>query len=127
MKLSILDTNGVADILVQLAPDIEALMNDTELASIIKNRKQTSDENEATTLGMVTVLSVAVYLLKNQRLVTWNMLGSLNGKTANEIGKQLFPVTLKQIVEVLNDKDLIGFFTSFAPPEQEQSSASSPE
>lgn len=126
MKLSELDTNGVADILVRLAPDIETLMNDTELASIIKNRKQTSDENEATSLGMVTVLSVAAYLLKNQRLATWSILGSLNGKTANEIGKQLFPVTLKQLVEVLNDKDLIGFFTSFAPSEPGQSSVSSP-
>lgn len=122
MKLSQMDTNKVMDALVILAPEIETLMNDGELAALIQNREVTTDREEAKGLGMKFMLKIAVYLLKNQRECVLTILGALNDKTAAQLGKQLFPVTLGQIVELLNDKELMGFFTQFGESEQAEPS-----
>lgn len=127
MKLSTVTTNGAADILVLIAPEIETLIGDSKLAEKLKNRKTTTDKGEATKFGMVTILDLAAYLLKNHRETTWNILGALNNKTPEEIGNQLLPVTMKQIVEVLSDKDLLSFFTLSEQSVPEPSSESLPE
>lgn len=122
MKISKLSTNETADAFILLAPEIEILMNDQELIAIFQNREKSDDTGEAKKLGMKFMLSAAVHLLKNQRESTFNILGALSGISADEIGKQLFPKTLGQVIDILNDPELMSFFTSFAPSEQEQSS-----
>lgn len=114
MKLSQMTTDQVADAMIQIAPDIETLMNDAELVNKFKSRPTSTDTKEAMKLGTITVLNIAMYLLKEQRQVTWNILGALNQKTSEEIGKQLFPTTIKQITEILKDPEFLSFFPQFA-------------
>ena len=66
-------------------------------------------------------------MLREPRGPTWSILGALNKKTPGEVGEQSFIVTVRQVVEVLNYKDLIDFFQSFARPARETSSESSEE
>lgn len=122
MKISQLTTNETADAFIILAPEIEILMNDQELIAIFQNREKSGEAGEAKKLGMKFMFSAAVYLLKNQRETTFNILGALSGIGVDDIGKQLFPKTLGQIIDILNDPELMSFFTSFAPSEQEQPS-----
>lgn len=111
MKLSELSTDKAADIMIQIAADIEILANDDVLVDKFVSRKTTKDKNKATKLGLITILDIAGYLLKEHRETAWNIIGALNEKTAEEIGEQLFPVTLKQMADILNDKDFRNFFT----------------
>jgi len=119
MKLSEMTTNQVADALVLIAPDIEILVDDEELLKKLQSRKTTKNKDEAPKLGMKTILSIGTYLLKSQRQITWNILGVMNQKTPDEIGNQSFPATMKQIMEVLQDEDLLSFFTSSEKSESE--------
>lgn len=111
MKLSTMTTDQAADALLLIAPEIETLMNDDELISKFQNRKTSGDKTEAAKFGMATILGIASYLLKVHRETTWNILGALNQKTPHQVGKQLLPVTIGQISETLNDKELLSFFT----------------
>lgn len=122
-----MNTNQVADVLVRIVPDIEVLMNDIELAEKIKGRQKSDDESEAAKLGMSTMLGLATYMLDKHRAVAFNIIGAINGKTSDDIGKQGFAVTVKQITEVLGDSELLSFFTASEKSEPETSSESSPE
>lgn len=110
MKLSLMTSDQAADALIQLAPEIEILVNDEGLAELIKTRELTSDKQKAKKLGAMFVFRVATYLLKNQRQTAWNIIGILDGKSPKEVGEQLFPVTIKQLMDILGDKDFMGFF-----------------
>ena len=114
MLLSKLSTDESADIMVQVAPHIEELVNDEKLIDMLKNRKTTSDRSEAAKFGILTAFNVSIYLLKEHRKTVWNIVGVLNEKTPEEIGAQLFPVTVKQLVDILTDKDFRSFFTPSA-------------
>ena len=122
MKLSQLTTDQAADIMLQIAPDIETLVGDDELAKKIKGRKVTTDKAEAKKLGGITVLSVAAYLLKVHRKPTWNILGALNQMTPEQVGKQPVTTTIKQVMEAIQDEELIGFFMPLNGSEPKTSS-----
>lgn len=120
MKLSEMTTNQGADVILMITPDIETIVNDTELANLIKNRKKTDDENEAIKFSIISVVKIASHLLNSHRETTWNILGALNQKTADEIGKQPFVKTVGQIFNMLNDKELLSFFTLSGESEQNE-------
>jgi len=126
MKLSEMTTDQTADVLVQIAPDIEILMSDGELIDKIQNRAKSNDKSEATKLGMAVALNVATHLLKNHRESTWNIVGALNSKSAADVAAQSFPATLSQIVEIISDKDLMDFFTPSGQSAPETQSVSLP-
>ena len=126
MKLSQMTSDQAADVMIQIAPDIETLVNDAELGNMIKKRELTSDKNKAKKLGGMFVLRVATYLLKTHREIVWNVLGAMQQKTAEEVASQLFPATFTQVIEVLNDKDFMSFFQLSGLPVQETSSDTSP-
>lgn len=117
MKLSKMATDQVADALLIITPEIEILMNDTELHQIYNNRQKSEDIETAKKLGFSLFVQMATYLLKKHRKTTWNILGAINQSSHEEIGKQPFLKTLQQVIEIFNDKDLMSFFTSFAPSE----------
>ena len=122
MKLSEMSTNQAADVMIQIAPEIELLVNDDEFAKVIKDRKTTKDPKKASKLGGLYLLQVATYLLKVHRGSTWVILGALNQKEPEEIGKQLLSETVKQITEVLTDKEFMSFFQSLSMPARATSS-----
>lgn len=112
MKLSQMTTDQVADVLLTIIPEIELLMSDDELSNMWKNRTTTKDKEEAKKLGLVTVFKIASYLMREHRESTWRILGAVNNKTPEDIGRQMFTTTVKQISEILQDKELMSFFTS---------------
>jgi len=126
MKLSEMSTDQAADVMIQVAPDIELLVNDEGLAKVLKDRVTTKDPKKASKIGGIFLLQVATYLLKNHRGSTWNILGALNQKQPEEIGKQLLAETVKQITEVLTDREFMSFFQSLSTPRQVTLSDTSP-
>jgi len=122
MKLSEMSTNEVGDVLVTVLPEIELLMNDEKLIEMWTDRTRSSDKKEAARFGTLTFIKLASYLMKNQRDSTWRILGAVNQKTPEEIGNQFFTTTLNQTMDVLQDKELMSFFTS--PGKSERTNAS---
>lgn len=112
MKFSEMTTDQVADALLTITPEVEILVNDDQLKDLWKNRKTTGDLEEAKKLGMVNFMNIAAYLLKAHRKTTWRILGAMNAKTPDAIGKQPIMTTIKQIVEIFTDKEFTGFFGS---------------
>lgn len=111
MKLSQMTTDQAADVMMLIAPELELLIDDPELNNIIKNRKTSKDKQEATKLGMKAMLKIANHLLKKQRQTTFNILAAFNQMQPEEIGGQLMIKTIAQVMEVLQDKELMSFFS----------------
>ena len=118
-----MSTDQATDALILIAPEIEKLMGDDTLIEKFKNRKKADNSDDAVKFGAITILGIATHLLREHRNATWNILGAINQLSPEEIGRQLLPVTIKQISETLNDKDLLSFFTPSVQLEPEIQSA----
>lgn len=110
MKLSEMTTDKAADILILLAAEMQELVNDGELVKKIQEVQKSKDRQTAIKFGMLAALDVTTYLLKTHRQATWNILGAIENKKAEEIGKQLLPITVKQMMDLFRDKDFLSFF-----------------
>lgn len=102
MRLSELTTDESLDALCVLTPYINNIVIDQDLTEEL--RRKVNPDN-----------------LKNHRLDVYGILSVLNGKTPQEIGKQNFLVTAKQIRDVVKDKELLDFFRSCAEQEKNAS------
>jgi len=118
MQIAAMTTDQIADVLIQIAPDVEILVNDTEISKMWKERDVSTDLDEAAKMGIGNILRIGKYLLETHRGSTWNILGAFNQKTAEEIGQQSGIETLKQLTGLLSDKDFLSFFPSFKRSEQ---------
>ena len=119
MKLSQMTSDMAADVMIQIAPDIEMLANDAELGKMVSKREKTTNQGEAVKFGGLLVMKVAVHVLKEHRQSVWNILGALQQKTAAEIAEQSVMTVFAQIVETLNDKDFMSFFSLLKTPARE--------
>lgn len=113
-----LSTDKAVDVLIEITPYIADILNDNDLRKIIdKNKnKQVTEKNEKAFQLKYFAELIPIFLKKHREAV-YIILGSLNEKTAKEISEQPLADTIAQIKAVANDKDLIGFFQSFAKAE----------
>lgn len=124
MKLSEMRTKEATDAMMELLPEIETIMSDEEFLEILDNRKVTNskDNLQIAIVGGVTAMKLGTYLLKKHKEPTWRILSIIGQKPVEEIESQLFPVTLKQIVEIIRDKELLSFFSQPTKSEQPRQS-----
>ena len=113
MKLfSQLSTDEAGEVALRIATPITNLIEDENLVAEVQ---KTMPKGDTTVIAMqrfclakiVKLLNIAI---KQHRTDVYEILSPFNGLTAEEIGKQNFLVTCKQVYALLNDKDFVDFF-----------------
>lgn len=115
MRLSELSTDRAADLLCEIVPYITNICADEELVAEIKkgiNADEASTKAQLILLGVDKINKLVPIVLKTHRADAFAIIGALNDKTAEEIGKQTILKTMEQIRELAEDEELIAFFSS---------------
>ena len=126
MKLSELTTDKAMDVMVIITPLIAEIAGDEEAVKAIG---KPADVNGLNLNGVRVVKSERLasfiqVLLKNHRKAIFNIIGALNGQTAEEVAQQKFTETLRQIQDDI-DEDFVNFIKSFMPAAKKESSPQS--
>lgn len=111
MKISQLDTARAIDILCELTPYITSITGDKTLMDTL-SEKIGSGKSQAEIMlyGAKKISALVPIVLKEHKNDVFGILSILNETTAEEIEKQNIMVTMQQIKEICNDKELLDFF-----------------
>ena len=115
MKLSELSTDRATDVLCELTPYITNILSDEALLSELRTAIDFKEANtlaEKMALTASKITNIVPILLKNRKSDVFGILGALNEKSVEEIAKQNFIKTMKQIKDIAKDKELLDFFKS---------------
>ena len=113
MKLfSQLSTDEAGEVALQIATPITNLIEDE---NIVAEVQKTMPKGETTVIaikrfGLAKIVKLLNIAIKQHRTDVYEILSPFNGLTAEEIGKQNFLVTCKQVYDLLNDKEFVSFF-----------------
>lgn len=119
MKLSKLTTDRAAEVLVTVAQPIAEILKDSELREKIgKKTKKGLSSLELYAVGVERLAELVPFLLQKHKSAVYTILAALNEKTEDEIAAQNILVTIRQVKELIQDKDLLDFFKSSATEEQ---------
>lgn len=115
-----LSTDEALEVVVQIAQPITNLIDDEAL---VKEMQKTMPKGETTRIamqrfGLAKIVKLLNIALKQHREDVYEILAPFNGLTVEEIGKQNFLVTCKQVADLLNDKGFVDFFKSYLGGEQ---------
>lgn len=113
MKLfSQLSTNEATEVALRIATPITNLIEDENLVAEVK---KTMPKGDTTVIaikrfGLAKIVKLLNIAIKQHRTDVYEILSPFNGLTAEEIGKQNFLITCKQVYDLLNDKEFVSFF-----------------
>lgn len=113
MKLfSQLSTDEAGEVALRIAPPITNLIDDENFVAEVQ---KTMPKGDTTVIamqrfGLAKIVKLLNIAIKQHRTDIYEILSPFNGLTAEEIGKQNFLVTCKQVYDLLNDKDFVDFF-----------------
>lgn len=110
MKLSSLTTDEVTDVLCEITPHIASITSDKDLLNILGDTVKGGSVAEIVTIGIKKISSIAPILLKTHKNDVFEILSVLNKTTVDVIRKQNIMKTMRQIKEVVQDKELVDFF-----------------
>ena len=115
MKISTLTTGQALDTLCVLTPYIANITGDKSLTDALSKKlgKSKMSAAEVYTYGAQKIAALVPILLKDHREDVFGILSVLNGTTPEEIAKQNVLITINQIKEAVQDKDLVDFFKSW--------------
>lgn len=119
MRLSELSTDTVASVLVSITPAISNILNDPDFRGKIGKKVDTKDLSVigAYAAGLEKINEIIPFLLQTHKADVYAILAALNNTSAEKIAAQNILVTMRQIKEIAQDKDLIDFFRSSAATE----------
>lgn len=117
MKLSEISTERAADVLCELTPLVDSIITDEDLMkslSAVVNREQTETMSVGQKLLLVFAKAgkIVPILMKKRRAEMFGVLAVLNEKTPEQIASQNMLVTMMQVRDLVNDRELIDFFKS---------------
>lgn len=117
MKLSEISTDRAAEVLCELTPLVDSIITDEELmqalsAAIGANDKAEMSVGQKLLLVSSKMSKIVPILLKKRKSETFGILGILNGKTPEQIAAQNILVTMMQVRDLANDRELTDFFIS---------------
>jgi phosphoenolpyruvate synthase/pyruvate phosphate dikinase len=117
MKLSEISTERAADVLCELTPLVDSIITDEDLMqslSAVVNREQTETMSVGQKLLLVSAKAgkIVPILMKKRRAEMFGILAVLNEKTPEQIASQNMLVTMMQVRDLANDRELIDFFKS---------------
>lgn len=116
------------EMLANITMYVEELFEEPEFLAIINSRIKVSEdmskeeiEKLANKVGKKNVFKLLQLLLRKKREIIFNILAELKNTTVEEVAKTSLIVLMKDIYFILNDKELIDFFSSFMKSEQKTS------
>ena len=123
MKLSQLSTERATDVLCELTPYIANIVEDSDLMESLRSAIDTEKvktKAELIAIGAGKVTRLIPIILKKRRSDVYGILAVLNEKSVEEIAKQNFLMTMRQIKDMARDKELVDFFKSWADTEESE-------
>lgn len=110
-----LSTDEALEVVLQIAQPITNLIDDEAL---VKEMRKAMPKGETTRIamqrfGLAKIVKLLNIALKQHREDVYEILAPFNGLTVEEIGKQNFLITCKQVADLLNDKGFVDFFKSY--------------
>ena len=110
-----LGTDEALEVVLQIAQPITNMIGDEAL---VKEMQKTMPKGETTRIamqrfGLAKIVKLLNIALKQHRQDVYAILAPFNGMTVEEIGKQNFLITCKQVADLLNDKEFVDFFKSY--------------
>lgn len=112
MKITELENEAALDLLADLIEPSAKIFSDPEIKKLYTNKA-----------GYMTLIR---YVLKHHQAPIVEILATLDGVPVEEYHANI-PTMIKSLLEILNDKDLIDFFSSVAPKADQRSSGSAME
>lgn len=113
IKLSELSTDEMLDKICDLTPHLSEIVTDKELTGLIsKKAKQGASEAEVSTMAVEKITKAIPLLLKKHRDALLTILAIASERTLEEVKKQNIAVTIKELKELINDKELVDLFLS---------------
>lgn len=106
MKLSQMNTDKAFDVIADITPVIGKITKDEAFQKIIKK----SEGQRKSLQGVDLFLNGIPIFLKKYKEDTYYILSKLTDQSVEEIGKQNFFKTAKQIKDLVQDEDLMAFF-----------------
>ena len=115
MKLSELSTDRAADVLCELAPYVMSITGDKGLIDTLQEKLGGEKKSvaEIYTFATKKLAAIVPIVLKEHRNDVFAILSILNETSVDEIAKQNILVTISQIRDIFNDKELMDFFKSW--------------
>lgn len=114
-KISELTTDNAVDVICEIMPYVDDILTEEELMNEIKakiNLSEGATKFEFFAVLIEKISKIAPILLKKKRDSVYGILAAFNEKTVEEIGKQNFIITLRQITTLVKDKRVMELFTS---------------
>lgn len=110
-----LSTDEALEVVLQIAQPITNLIDDEAL---VKEMQKAMPKGETTRIamqrfGLAKIVKLLNIALKQHREDVYAILAPFNGLTVEEIGKQNFLITCKQVYVLVNDKGFADFFKSY--------------
>lgn len=114
MKISEFSTEKAADILLEILPCVTEIVTDASLCEELANAVDIKGKTafEVMAVGAKKFAKLIPLVLKNHKDDVFGIVAVLNCKTIEEVGKQNIVCTMKEIRELVQDKELIDFFKS---------------
>ena len=121
-KPSELTTDECADVLCELTPYIVNIVSDKEIMNAVGKAvdKKTITQVGIMLLGAQKITAIIPLLLKTHRSDIYAILSIVGEKSVEEIAVQNIMTTMWQTKELLNDKELVSFFKSWAHGEENE-------
>lgn len=113
MKLfSQLSTDEAGEVALRIATPITNLIGDENLVAEVQKTMPKGDTTiiAMKRFGLAKIVKLLNIAIKQHRTDVYEILSPFNGLTAEEIGKQNFLITCKQVYNLLNDKEFVSFF-----------------
>lgn len=107
MKLREYSTPKGADVLISILPEIGKITSDKKYIELMAEIRESAADEAGSAKGIFEIIAL---LLSEHRETAWSLLGILNDKTIEDITEQEFGETLREMVAMLNDVDILGFF-----------------
>lgn len=109
MKISEMTNDQATDAIIRIAPAISNICEDTEMLTIIEDLQKFGEMNLLTAVGKL-LPKITTLALKNHKHDVYEIIGALQQKPTEQVGKMNFAETLKAAKESYDDV-LAGFFT----------------
>ena len=119
-KISELTTDNAVDVICEIIPYVEEIITDEELMGEVRKKLNLSEgankmEFYYALIGKIS--RIAPILLKKRKNAIYGILAAFNEVSVESMGKQNFIITLKQITELVKDKQVVELFTSYGNAE----------
>lgn len=112
MKLFDMRTEDVAGVLCEISPCIDGIVQDSAVMAILSEGIELENKSRVDILMIMLkkLTAIVPLLLREHKRDVFGILAAVNQKPLETVESQPFRETLAEIREVLNDKELLGFF-----------------